>query len=473
MLIECVSPETDEVYVINLDLTLRGLREYIEEDNPDMQTLSSYDYDRAVQDLVEIRKFNKKVLPFVVKILNRHLNVELSLRSWQILLGHWLLNFSKALFYRVSLLNEILEGHKVKGIRVVDYTEIELSPIASSNFVDQCLSISWNEKIFLEILSHQNFELITKINVSGPAPFSTTDTGRRAIRYGGASRPIWKRTLLSFSKIYNAVVFWANGPVFFYTQIPFWQRVKLSLLSGTLPSNPSSVGEPKVNEQLRLRKKLGKLLVNELQGEFQEKISYEYVYLHMLFLCLPRSFLEGFEWHRRLAESSLYPKYPEYIFLCNGFMSDPLSFYVAKQVASGTPYIVGQHGGHYGLSKLEMSDTVEERTADAFLTWGHKNSIAPVSIPAFNWKKKLSLNTTNFDDHIVLVTRPPFPNTEQYSVAGWYRKYVESIATLVRSLDDAHFCRVIIRIHPSGAPEVEKSIWARELPGIYIDDCRN
>jgi putative transferase (TIGR04331 family) len=132
--------------------------------------------------------------------------------------------------------------------------------------------------------------------------------------------------------------------------------------------------------------------------------------------------------------------------------------------------LVGQHGANYGVSKTEMMFPVEEETADIFFTWGQRNSLCSNTFAGFNWKIPLGSKSVSATPKIIILTRPPWPSKEHFSITPWYREYVDNVVALVQAIDEKYRGSVVIRMHPSGAPELEKKVWSQFLPDINLDD---
>jgi putative transferase (TIGR04331 family) len=472
MFINYDSQKPDVGRRLEVDLSLEGLAKCVMGDFSAHHFDMAFDYLECVGDLDYIREKNSQYFPLLVEQLNKYLHADLDVRAWHVLIGHWYLSFSKVIFHRVSIIRVVADSPNFSSIDILDDSNQELSSLESDDLTNQCLSYEWNEKIFLKILEFTN--LVPRENVHSLSVEKLLDYKGPIKRnnFGHKEKSFWGKFIFRVIKFYGIFASQLSAPVFYYTQMPVWEHLKLFLLSGGLPTLAPVLDKNELAESTDLRRTLSLSMVNVCSSSESCKNSFERVLTRMFFLCIPRNFLEGFYDNETQASSKMYPQNPKYIFLCNGFGLDGLSFYLARQISLGTPYLVGQHGGHYGLSKIEMNTTVEEQTADIFFTWGHTNSVAQNVVRAFNWKKKLKVQNNGNENNIIIVTRPPFPSIEHYSVSGWYKGYVDGVVELVKSLDKRLYTNVILRIHPSGAPVLERSIWERELPGISIDDSK-
>src|SRR4030066_876233 len=84
---------------------------------------------------------------------------------------------------------------------------------------------------------------------------------------------------------------------------------------------------------------------------------------------IPMLYLEGYEALMKQAESQGWPKYPKVIWTSNAFFSDEVfKAAIAKMTEAGTPLIIGQHGGHYGIGRWNSSEEHELSISDCYFS---------------------------------------------------------------------------------------------------------
>lgn len=467
MIIEFAIPKSSMKRSIEIDLTLEGLEKDIL-GTPAVSDFSVvFEHSTAVNDLKYIKHISDKYFPYFVDILNQHLGTNLELRVWRVLIGHWYFSFAKALFCRVMIVEQLKEDTNLLSVELMRQSDRSLSALSSSDFTDQCMDFSWNEQIFAEICSATNLIPKEKLNFSK----SISRENLQNHNFADNKVSIYKRIIQKIHSFYIPFQWQRSRPIFYYTGMSQWEHIKIYLISGGMPvwlkkQRIFSIDEDKPRRQILVDSFASKYLDTECSSP-----AFECALQSLFFKCLPRNFLEGFQQNFLVSESKTYPQKPKYIFMANGFWIDSLSFFIARQILLGIPYLVGQHGGHFGVSKIEMSFPVEEETADIFFTWGHSNSSCRKTIPCFNWKKSLTIKTRSSETKLVIITRPPWPNKEHFSIAPWYKRYIRDVVSLVHSLDKKLIDKVVLRIHPGGSPSLEKKIWAEFLPNVLIDDA--
>lgn len=466
MIVEFKIPQSNQKKSIEIDLTFRGLEKEILESTKDSNFNIAFEHSTAVNNLEYIKSISDKYFPYFIETLNKNLQTNFELRVWKVLIGHWYFSFAKALFCRVMIIEKIAEDLNLVSLEIMKKSDSSLSELSSSDITDQCMDHLWNENIFSEICLKTDLIPKQKIRFS----YSSGCKNIQNHKFAEVAESWLKRLIQKVFSFYIPFKWKRSRPVFYYTGMSHWEHMKLFLMSGGMPIWPKKQRNFTVDEDKARRQILVESFNNKYMDFKRDSNAFENVLQSLFFKCLPRNFLEAFQQNFLLSESKVFPHKPKYIFMANGFWIDSLSFFVAQQILSGTPYLVGQHGGHFGVSKIEMSYPVEEETADIFFTWGHSNSSCKKTLPCFNWKKPLTTETISSEDKLVIITRPPWPSKEHFSIAPWYKRYILDVVSLVRSLDKKLIDKVVLRIHPGGAPSLEKKIWAKFLPNIHIDD---
>jgi putative transferase (TIGR04331 family) len=144
--------------------------------------------------------------------------------------------------------------------------------------------------------------------------------------------------------------------------------------------------------------------------------------------------------------------------------------WVAEEVGRGSRYVVLQHGAVYGVNPF-FEDTVEERTADVFVTWGWKKSHRHV--PAFcltTWGRRVRRNRLGARLCLVAFTQRPKkflwdvePEFEAY-MAFQYR-FVDGLSSSVRE-------SLTIRLHAAHMRRLggERQRFESRYPDVQIDE---
>ena len=119
---------------------------------------------------------------------------------------------------------------------------------------------------------------------------------------------------------------------------------------------------------------------------------FEEIFVQILAAHMPSAYLEGFASILHDLEKKPWPKSPKSIFTTNSFYWDDFfKIWTASKVIAGSSLVIGQHGGSYGVSLWNSSETHEVDISDIYLTWGwqavNQKKIIPIGNLKNNWDK--------------------------------------------------------------------------------------
>lgn len=210
----------------------------------------------------------------------------------------------------------------------------------------------------------------------------------------------------------------------------------------------------------------------KLSQELQKKLcKYQLLTSYLLFYLLPISFLEGFNFLRSKSDMLPLPMKPKLIFTSSYFdTTDIFKIWLVDKIASGSKYIVGQHGNNYGTSLNFANETIEENTADAFLTWGwcsNKKNIKQAFM-----LKNLGLKIKKNSSEKILFIQEPF--TFRYKI--WdqvhnYKNFLDNQFIFLNLLNLKVKNNILIRLHnDENLPNLNlKRIWFARYPDLKYD----
>jgi putative transferase (TIGR04331 family) len=211
--------------------------------------------------------------------------------------------------------------------------------------------------------------------------------------------------------------------------LPPIEDIKLQIALGQFPSfweTPNADVEAKPNLTLRTG------LTNELLNDGD--VGVLKVVKTLLFETLPVTYLEGFSEIQEIVRKQKWPERPKFIFTSNAFHgSDVYKYWIANKVDAGTKYIVGQHGNSYFTDRRQRN-SIEEVTADKFLTWGWKD-VSDRYIPAFLFQNKPNKTIKiNSSGGLLLINNGPSPSRTTYDVSFPAHQYLEMNQTFINNL---------------------------------------
>jgi putative transferase (TIGR04331 family) len=192
----------------------------------------------------------------------------------------------------------------------------------------------------------------------------------------------------------------------------------------------------------------------------------------LFFEYFPICYLEGWKELKYSVETLNWPKSPKVIFTSNEFdTNEHFKVWAALNCLKGSKYIVGQHGNNYGTNRY-MRSTIEEVTADKFITWGWGRGLR-------NHFKGINLRTAGQKFRQIpksssaLLVGAPFENGVDIWCGNFsQRSYVDDQATFLNKLSPKIRGELIVRPYQSiGVTQQNKfQIWDSHLDNLTFDN---
>jgi putative transferase (TIGR04331 family) len=331
-----------------------------------------------VADLNEARKLEDMLFPILCKILNQQHGVQHNERFWRIVLGHWFRRYVDVILNRVKTIEQCFNAYQISGTTVYSNDGYALATPDSYSAIWAFNDDRWNNTLNARILVLLGLMNFTVEAIEGPKSL-----GFRFKVLSAA--PTLKVAVLKWchQQLSKCLSWFArdNDAFIINSYLPKKEEFKLQL---ALKQCPQLWTSPNLNVlekyDLALRENLTKKIISKSSCNNLEDILRQ-----MLFELLPICYLEGFKNLDKLVKQQPWPKFPKFIFASNNFDTDEVfKVWAANKFESGSKYFVGQHGNNYGTYQY-MHPTIEEATADKFLTWGWADGLHQ-NTPAFVFK---------------------------------------------------------------------------------------
>jgi putative transferase (TIGR04331 family) len=369
--------------------------------------------------------------------LNDAHQLDRSDRHWKILTGTWLRLFVDLLVSRIFTITALRATHPNLQLVAADESIIRRTPFSTADFHTLTKFAEWNSLIYSDLWEFARTQLT-----------SATLSHQRI----ESAKPE-----LQLSKL--------SGFVLSATYLPRIQEVLLQLRLGTKPRRLQVIAPPEATVNSNARQQLA---LND-----SDSSEIEQILIKLLRTYLPTSFLEGFSDLRKSTHLMRFPNNPKAIFTSNRHIYDDVfNAWVADVTENGSRLILGQHGGHYGISKFpSFAERHECDIADTYLTWGASScrTATPAIILTILGKRRPLRKGSKLvfiTDHLWSQKRSQFIDIDQTS------NYTNHINDVVNSLPPGICSQLIIRTHhgqdETGRPIVDKSR-VNKL-GITVDD---
>lgn len=387
-------------------------------------------------DYEQCRLYEKKVFDALVKSLNQTHNTTHSNRFWDILLGHWLRYFIDITYNRVKTLEQCFANYSIASFTTYNKEKYRSIPADFSEAMREFQNPAWNEYIYsqiIEILNPSNLE----INYISDASHNQTEI----IHHKNSLLKNLAKSAYQYLAKFSGVFESSSDALIINSYLSQKEELKLRRLLGQPPIKPlSNSYKSCALPDYVLRESLAKQLTFDQNSLVEKTMS------KLLFKLLPTIYLEGFKDINTYCQKLQWPKSPQFIYTCNNFAFDEaFKLWTAQKTELGFPYIAGQHGNNYGTYRY-MNPSVEERTADYFITWGWNQN--PNNLPGFIFKiDSHKPQAYKIDGGLLLIELHSSMMVSTWDETAEFSQYFSDQQSFVRQLNFKPKQELTIRLH--------------------------
>jgi putative transferase (TIGR04331 family) len=416
------------------------------------------DRELFFEDYKNIIQIYERVLIDLSKELNVRHSVQHDIQYWRILIGPWLGYFTGILFDRWLMIDELSEKKDLTTI-ILKGMEEDFIPNDMPTFLNIFIGDEWNHFIFGNIIKkYPSIHIVETERNERPGFIINQNKLTKKQRI--------KRTIaLLYSKISN-ILTGERGVLFITTHLQIRNLLKLFWLFKQLPNLPNFETPRQIKPNFEQRNWT-------ISG--RSLSLFESILREMIPQQIPVCYLEGYKDLVSKSKNMNWPVKPYIIFTSNSFSSDDIfKAYAAEHRKNGTPFVIGQHGGHYGCGKWSMSEEHEITASDKYLSWGWTDSSNP-KVKSVGQIKSLRYmgDTFNHKKGILLVTS----TAPRYSyllfsaiVAGQWLEYLKNQFDFVQLLSGNIQNHLIVRLFKSDFELSQLARWKEKFPRIKYDN---
>lgn len=206
--------------------------------------------------------------------------------------------------------------------------------------------------------------------------------------------------------------------------------------------------------------------------QIQSTDAWRHVVLQLFSAVLPLSLLEEARATRENASRMGYSNRAKLAFTSNSYSSnDEFKLTVAESITSGTKYVVGQHGGDFGTSKITKI-CPEMEFSDAYLSWGWSAS-DPKVISFGQIKPRITAKSSPSFTGVVLFMRAPYTNYVDFDMAYFNEQYYSKTLSMLKQLGKLNVCTEIrFQTGVDAALRMRFDLATREMPTVKIATTR-
>jgi len=416
------------------------------------------DRNKLNEDYLYLSKLHETLLIELSQKLNEIHAVNYSERYWRILVGPWLGYFTQILFDRWSSIKQVLSQYDFSATLIFQGHEEDLVPNDMNSFMEFFQDDSWN---------HYIYSLFLK-NSSG---LNCIKKERKSTHAGSLdlSNPSAREVIkIKFRNFISGILklFQKNNDAFLInTYLSIEDGLKLNFRLSQFPQLRERCLPENIKTDLNQRKWV-------LPGK--NNLEFESCLRTIIPQQLPKIYLEGYSTLIIQTELMNWPQRPKFIFTSNNhYFDDIFKAWTAHKVEMGSPLLIGQHGGYYGIGKWSFTEEHEIAISDAFLSWGWSDENKPKVKPVGILKKMLPLNINHgIQPHLLLVNNiNPIQSYHLYSctISRQWLDYLNDQFRFVNSLTETLRNALIVRLHPQDLRWAPYCRWKDQFPAIQID----
>ena len=426
----------------------------------DAEMLSYHWDDRAklFADYQYLQNFYERLLKDLTAQLNEIHSVDHSLRYWRILLGPWLGSFVQILFDRWTSIQQAVSQFDLSETVVLTGYEECLVPNDMVGFINLYSGEDWNHHIYASIL--QSFTAVPcirkplqDIEVTQHSPPEKTLKGQV------------KRVLLNCYSRFASTLCRNQDAFLLSTRLLRRDEIRLQKHLGQVPQIWCSPPPYQVAVDRSQRKWV-------CRGESLSL--FEYCSRALIPQHIPSTYLEGYGELVKQIGGLSWPKQPKVIWTSNAYNADDVfKAWAAEKVEEGSPLVIGQHGGHYGVGQWSFFEDHEIAISDTFLSWGWSETSQPKVKPVGQFQKRQPLHVCHADKSGALLVTCALPKFSywMYSVfvSRQYLDYFSDQCAFVSALPSSIRNKLTVRLFPHDFGWEQFSRWRHSFSDLRID----
>lgn len=431
----------------------------------DAEVLPYHWDDRAQMyaDYQYLQDFHERLLQDLTIQLNQMHGVDHSLRYWRILIGPWLGYFTQMLFDRWSSIQQALTQYDLSETVVLADQEETFVPNDMADFARLYVSDEWNHHLYSTIL--KRFTVV---------PCNTRARQSKEGLSKAVSESIpWERqagrTLAGWYAGVASILTQDQDAFFLSTYLPFRDEMRMHRRLGQLPQLWRSVPtvQVAVDDSQRLWVARG-----------DNRTEFEICARALIPLQIPTAYLEGYGQLTEQTAGLSWPKQPKVIWTSNAHNSDDVfKAWAAEKVEHGSPLVIGQHGGHYGVGRWSFIEDHETAICDCYLSWGWSEPRQPKVKPLGQLKAKRPLRVQHAEQPGVLLVTCTLPQHSYFMysaiVSRQWLDYFNDQSVFVEKLPASIRDALTVRMYAHDYGWEQASRWHGRFPGLRVDEGRS
>lgn len=397
-----------------------------------------------------------------------------SLRYWRILIGPWLGYFIQMLFDRWFMLDAIFRKHDVAGVSVFYREPHEAVPNDMSDFTQRFTDDDWNEAIYSDLIclfpsQELKVNQVNKKRNSSQSELNQRIKDSQNFNISSVLKKATKRILRYLGKITLGKTDYFFISSYMPRKVEFLMQLRLN----RFPKFFFSSGIEKIEPQFEARQwNLDLRSSNSVLPRFEE------ILVDMIPRHIPVAYLEGYDNLVDTGETLGWPNRPKAIFTSNAYSADDVfKAWTAEKIENGSKLVIGQHGGHFGMTPFAFHEEHQIEIADRWISWGWSDPSRIQIKPVGNFKdagKSKIKSKKNGKALLVQMTMPRYSYclyALPVSATQW-SSYFKDQERFVAGLRDEGRRNLLVRLNHNDYGFGQVSRWRDSFQDIQLDDGR-
>ena len=384
-----------------------------------------------------------------------------SLRYWRIIIGPWLGNFVQVLFDRWESIHQAIARFDISETLCVAEQDARMSPNDMMAFITLSCEDAWNYHIYIKIL--KQFTSVRVVPYGRRSEIEIT----HAIRYIPVGVQL-KRALLNWYSSAISVAQKDSDVFFLNTYLPNQREYFFGLRFRQPPQLWRTVAPVEVAIDNSWRQW-------EVAGE--SRSTFDACARALIPAQIPVVYLEGYQKIIQQAAALPWPKNPKLIWTSNSWWADDtFKVWAAVKVEQGTPLVIGQHGGGYGMSFWDFTEEHQIAICDRFFTWGWTEPGQTKLKPVGALKSTVQRPNRHRQPTkalLVTYTNPRQSNHLLNNVASQWLRYFNEQCNFVSNLAETVRQALTVRLYPTDYGWDQAARWRDRFPTLQLDDGRS
>lgn len=305
---------------------------------------------------IECNEVYNNILKNLARSLNELHKVSYNIRSWEIILGDWLLYYIWILYERFNTLKSIISENKFDKIYGVKNDNFNFAGEKTTDIINSSIDHDWNSNLYFKILNY--------LGVRKNVTFYTQKLPLKNNRLINNQKNILKKIYEKFLKLFSFIQSDKDAIVINSYLPPLYEKLFEIILFQF----------PKIWKFKKIKfKDFDFELRSKICLEKTSDISFENFAMIEIKNFLPICIVESFSQILNDTKKIGFPKNPKFIFTSNDFEGSIFFKLFTANILKEkkVKFIIGQHGNTYFSDLRDDKFRTEFNICDKFLTWGY------------------------------------------------------------------------------------------------------